>query len=306
MPELTTTVVIPTVSRPALVARCLRSVLAGERQPHEVIVCDQSSDERTANVVRSMNDVGTITYLRLPVAAVSAARNLGIGHARSDLVAFIDDDCIAEPKWLNVLVDAYSRTAAFENVGAVAGSVLPLPSGAAGVPLSSRTSPDARRFRAMGSELERGLWAPWDVGTGANLLAARNVLLAIGGFDPTLGPGTAAAAAEDIDLLYRLARVGTLVYEPGAAVYHPCTTRLRRLSSRIRYGRGMGAMLAGRIRAGDPAAWTLSSLYLRHQLAQGVRSGRWGPLEASLTMVGFGEGIARLLPRAGRQRSGGG
>jgi GT2 family glycosyltransferase len=169
--------------------------------------------------------------------------------------------------------------------------------------VSSRTSPHERRFRAGNGELERGAWAPWDVGTGANLLASRSVLLSIGGFDTSLGPGTPAAAAEDIDLLFRLARIGTLIYEPAAAVYHPATTRRRRLGSRLRYGRGMGSMLAGRMRAGDPAARALSSLYFRHQVAQAVRTGWWGPLEGSLTLLAYGAGLARVMrqPRAGRR-----
>jgi glycosyltransferase involved in cell wall biosynthesis len=297
MTDWTTTVEIPTVALPALLARCIRSVLAGDRRPDRVIVCDQSSDERSADVARSIQADGLITYLRLPVAAVSAARNAGIGSADSDLVAFIDDDCIAAPAWLSTLVDTYSRTATSEDVAAVAGAVLPLRRGTGGVPVSSRTSPKERQFRAVNGGLEHGTWAPWDVGTGANLLAPRRVLLAIGGFDTTLGPGTPGAAAEDVDLLYRLARAGTLVYEPAAWVYHPVTTRLQRLRSRIRYGRGMGVMLAGRIRAGDPAAGALTSLYLRHQIAQGVRHGRWGPLETALTLVGAVAPLAGVLPR---------
>jgi hypothetical protein len=132
------------------------------------------------------------------------------------------------------------------------------------------------------------------------------VLLSIGGFDTSLGPGTPAAAAEDIDLLYRLARIGTLVYEPSAPVSHPATTRRKRLESRIRYGRGMGAMLAGRMRAGDPAARALSSLYLRHHVAQSFRTGLWGPLEGSLTLLAFSAALTGGMPkrRAGRHGQG--
>jgi len=302
MTERTTTVVVPTVGRPDLLARCLRSVLRGDHRPDRVIVCDQSEDQRTADVVRSMAMGNLILYLRLPVAAASAARNAGITNATSDLVAFIDDDCIAAPAWLAMLVDAYSRASATEVVAGVAGAVLPLRSEAGGVPVSSRTSPHERRFRAANGELERGAWAPWDVGTGANLLAARSVLLSIGGFDTSLGPGTQAAAAEDIDLLYRLARIGTLIYEPSAPVYHPATTRRKRLESRIRYGRGMGAMLGGRMRAGDPAARPLSFLYLRHHVAQSFRTGWWGPIEGSLTLLAFSAALTRGMPerRSGR------
>jgi glycosyltransferase involved in cell wall biosynthesis len=300
MSDRTTTVVVPTIGRPELLARCLKSVLAGDCQPDQVIVCDQSSDDRTAEVVGSMQAGDLITYLRLPVPAASAARNAGITSARSDLVAFIDDDCVAAPPWLAMLVDAYARAAAGEEVAGVAGAVRPLRSTAGRVPVSSRVSSRRRAFRALHGQLERGVWAPWDVGTGANLLSPRRTLLSIGGFDTSLGPGTPADAAEDVDLLFRLARVGTLLYEPSALVFHPATTRRGRLASRIRYGRGMGAMLARRTRAGDPAARALSRLYVRHQVAESFRTGWWGPIESGLTLVGFAPALAGVLPRGGR------
>jgi hypothetical protein len=64
----------------------------------------------------------------------------------------------------------------------------------------------------------------------------------------------------------------------------------------------MGSMLAGRMRAGDPAARAVSWLYLRHQVAQAFRTGWWGPLEGGLTLLAFGAALARVMrrPRAGR------
>jgi glycosyltransferase involved in cell wall biosynthesis len=288
--------VIPTIARPALLARCLDSVLDGDRRPDRVIVCDQSSDERTALAVDLRGDA-RVTCVRLRPPGASAARNLGIDLAETDLVAFIDDDCTAGPGWLAGLVDAYSGGVAGETIAAVAGPVLPVQSGAGSVPVASRTSMSAARFSAAAGALERGEWAPSDVGTGANLLAPRSILDAVGGFDATLGPGTAGVAGEDIDLLYRLARAGTLLYTPAARVFHPTTTRRGRLRSRVRYGRGMGAMLAARARAGDPAAVAQTSLYLRHQLAQSMRRGPWGPVETALTLIGAGPRLAPVLCR---------
>lgn len=304
MTEPTTTVVIPTIGRPGLLARCLSSITAGDRQPDRIIVCDQSADDASAAVVRTLGSAVPITYRRLPVAAVSAARNAGTDATDTDLVIFIDDDCVAAPSWLGALVDAYVRATDREEIAAVAGAVLPLVSHAGAVPVSSRTSMTERTFRATGGALDRAEWAPWDVGTGGNLLVRRSALLAVGGFDTSLGSGAPGVAAEDVDLLYRLARVGALVYTPTARVHHPATTRSNRLRSRVRYGRGMGAMLARRSRDGDAAATALTWLYLRHQIAQGLRNGPWGPVESALTLLGAATPIGAALTRRLRGRPG--
>lgn len=304
MTDPTTTVVIPTIGRPGPLGRCITAILAGDHPPDRIIVADQSADQESAAVVENLRSAIPVTLLRLPVAAVSAARNAGNEAADTDLIVFIDDDCVASPSWLGALVDAYVRATRGEVVAAVAGAVLPLASGTGGVPVSSRTSTIERTFRAAGGALDRAEWAPWDVGTGGNLLVPRASLLAVGGFDTSLGPGTPGVAAEDIDLLYRLARVGALVYAPEARVFHPATTRRYRLRSRVRYGYGMGAMLSRRSRDGDPAALSLTSLYLRHQLAQSLRSGPWGPLESALTLSGAAGPIGGALVRRLRGRLG--
>jgi len=285
MTEPSVAVVIPTLDRPALLARCLEHILRGDLVPDRVVVSDQSASPDTRRIVETMTAGGApIRYIHLPEPAASRARNTGFHVAGTDLVAFIDDDCVADPGWLRALVRTFERSVHGAPVVAVTGAVLPLAGSPGPVPVSSRTSVTPRSFMAAEGGLRRGAWGPWDVGTGANILTARSALLAVGGFDESLGPGTAARAAEDIDLLYRLARTGTLVYEPAAVVRHPAGTRRQRLRSRRIYGRGMGVMLERYLRAGSRDAAPITSLYLRHQAAQALRTGRWGPLEAALLL----------------------
>jgi GT2 family glycosyltransferase len=164
------------------------------------------------------------------------------------------------------------------------------------VAVSSRTATARRVFQAAAGELDRGDWTPWDIGSGGNMLVRQATLATIGGSDPRLGPGTPNRAAEDIDLLYRLARAGTLGYTPAAVVYHAGKSRAARLRRRYAYGRGMGALLAKHWRAGDPAAARLVAFYLRHQGATAWRGGRWGLPESLLTLAGFGRSFLPLLP----------
>ncbi|HUP27843.1 MAG TPA: glycosyltransferase [Chloroflexia bacterium] len=280
-------VAIPTMNRPEHLGRCIRSILDGDLRPDQLVVCDQSTSGNTAAMLSSLEpgDV-ELTYLHLNRPNASAARNSGFEAARTELVAYIDDDCVPAKGWLAALAGSYYATAGSERVASVTGRVLPLRSVRRGVALSSRSSRRKRFFRADGGSLEKGEWAPWDAGTGGNLLSPRRTLAELGGFNVELGPGTPTRAAEDIDLLYRLARVGTLVYEPEAVVYHPMGSRRKRITSRYAYGRGMGSMLALHLSRGEPAAQSLLSLYLRHQAAQAFRRGLWGPAESLLLLAG--------------------
>jgi glycosyltransferase involved in cell wall biosynthesis len=305
---MTTTVVIPTLNRPRQVRRCIESILRGERLPERVVVCDQGAGEaasETRRLVEGAAERGVeVMYLHLSTASASAARNRGLDAARTDLVAFIDDDCTADARWLAALVGTYESTSDGVPVSAVTGRVLPVRGGGGGVAVSSRTSTERRLFNGRDGSMERGEWAPWDAGTGGNILAPRTTLLAIGGFDRSLGPGSAGAAAEDIDLLYRLARMGTIVYEPDAVVYHPLSTHRARLLSRYRYGRGMGAMLARHLARKDPAARQLLLLYVRHQGAQALRRGVLGPVETLLSLAGVSVPVTRYWAGTLRQRGG--
>ena len=298
MADLTVCVVIPTLNRPARLRRCLMSVLSGQKRADQIVICDQSTTEATRELIESFRATRPeLVYIHLDRAHASAARNAGLFAAQTDLVAFIDDDCVAHPQWLCALVRSLTEAQRSHAVSAVAGSVLPLfrGTGKAQQAVSSRTSTLRRTYLREKGGMERGEWAPWDVGTGANILSPRSALLSIGGFDEQLGPGTPARAAEDIDLLYRLSRQGALVYEPDAIVCHPARSRRGRLSSRFVYGTGMGSMLARHIAAHDRTAQRLLLLYVRHQIANLSRRGIWGPIETTLVLAGVGRAVARQI-----------
>ncbi len=295
MRSTTISVVVPTMNRPDALRECIESVLGGEMRPKQVIIADQSKSNSIRLMVEGLTSVGTdLRYLHLQRPNASAARNAGLRAAQTELVAFIDDDCTAGHEWLAALVGEYSESRAIESVAAVTGSVLPSFSDKSGVATSSRASTERRVYRASEGGMARGEWAPWDTGSGGNILSPRQTLLDIGGFDIRLGPGTPARAAEDIDLLYRLARAGTIIYQPGAIVYHAAKSRKEHLASRYPYGRGMGAMLAKHLASGErKTARQLLILYVRHQAANTFRRGAWGPVESFLVLSGALGALAR-------------
>jgi glycosyltransferase involved in cell wall biosynthesis len=83
-------VVLPTRDRASWVARAIESVLAQSHRPLEVLVVDDGSRDETRQLLAQFGS--RITVLSQPAGGVYPARNLGLGHAKGEFVAFIDSD----------------------------------------------------------------------------------------------------------------------------------------------------------------------------------------------------------------------
>jgi GT2 family glycosyltransferase len=269
-------VVVCTMDRPDALARCLDALRQCSPPPAQIVVVDQSARPAAPDGVE---------YVHMAERGVSRGRNRGARAAEHELLAFTDDDCVPSPEWIGALERGYA-----DGVDGVTGGVLPLP-GESGVAVSSRTSTARRTFGGRGQ-------TPWDIGTGGNLSVRRSAFEAVGGFDETLGPGTPARAAEDVDLLYRLANAGfTLLYEPDAVVYHELKSRRARVGGRYGYGLGLGTFLARHAARGDAYARALRRRYaaaLARRAASGLRHGDgWPAVEGALTLAGIVAGSRR-------------
>ncbi|HEX8530096.1 MAG TPA: glycosyltransferase family A protein, partial [Cytophagales bacterium] len=104
-------VVIPTYRRPALLRNCLAALAAQRFEPgdYEVLVVGDGYDVATEAVVREFAaQHPAFGYHHLPCkGGPAAARNLGWQRAVGPLVAFTDDDCLPEPRWLGGFWSAY-------------------------------------------------------------------------------------------------------------------------------------------------------------------------------------------------------
>mgnify|MGYP002364360239 CR=1 FL=1 len=120
-------VVVPTRDRAPMLARCLDALAAQTHTPLEVIVVDDGSTDDTPAVIerfRRAHPHLAFTGLRNdPPRGANPSRNRGIALARGAFVAFEDDDCIADPDWVEQLVSAFVSA----RVGAVTGTVLDPP-----------------------------------------------------------------------------------------------------------------------------------------------------------------------------------
>ncbi|HTY49095.1 MAG TPA: glycosyltransferase family A protein, partial [Steroidobacteraceae bacterium] len=101
-------IVIPTCNRPEMLGECLRRVAAAidaaGRPQVEVIVSDDSRDERTRDYVASGHP--WVRWVRGPRRGPAANRNTGVAAASGAWIIFTDDDCLPEPRWLRAYLQA--------------------------------------------------------------------------------------------------------------------------------------------------------------------------------------------------------
>lgn len=116
----TISVVIPTRNRHSVLLRCLRSVAESTRRADEIIVVDDASEDATKDMKRVENITLPVCILHLDHhAMMSEARNVGARSSSGDLVLFIDDDNVIDPRMIELLVDAAQRFPTYGMLGPV-------------------------------------------------------------------------------------------------------------------------------------------------------------------------------------------
>lgn len=92
-------VIIPTYNRAYVLARAVNSLRAQTLSDWELIIVDDGSGDNTHETVTGFNDA-RIRYLHQTNAGPSAARNHGLAHAKSDMIAYLDSDDAFYPAYL--------------------------------------------------------------------------------------------------------------------------------------------------------------------------------------------------------------
>jgi glycosyltransferase involved in cell wall biosynthesis/GT2 family glycosyltransferase len=190
-------VVVPSFERPAALTALLGALGRQTFRDFEVIVVDQSA--RPLDVAALRLDF-TLWYVHRAERGATRARNAGIACAAGEVIAFTDDDCLPDPRWLEA-ADARLRAA---GVVGVEGQVA-----------SDRA--DGAAYRAVTNEGFGGFGFMT-----ANLFVRRDVLTRIRGFDERFED---PHFREDTDLAWRALEHGAIPFAPDVRVLHPAHSR---------------------------------------------------------------------------------
>ncbi|TNC71392.1 glycosyltransferase family 2 protein [Rubellimicrobium roseum] len=215
-PSLTTTVAVCTRDRTEDLERCIAALLAMPDDGQEIIIVDnapatQGTRELVARFPR-------LRYVLEERPGLDVARNRALREARTDIVAFTDDDAAPDPLWLRALAGNFADPL----VLAATGSTMPM-----------ELESDAQiAFQSYGGFLrgfKRIVYDPfsqspllgWHAGAGVNMALRRSVVDLVGSFDEALDAGTATQAGGDSDMFRRILAAGyRIVYDPEALNWH--------------------------------------------------------------------------------------
>ena len=206
---------------------------------YEIIVVDNDAKGSASPLVQALagSSSPALSYVIEPNQGLSHARNRAVREAAGDIVAFLDDDAVASPDWLAVILSAYD---ADPTVGAVGGKVLPI---------WDRERPPwltNGRLRSLSlldlGEAGRALQWPERI-IGANCSFQKGLFEEVGLFATDLGRrGNLLLGNEDTEIQMRIHSLGRkIVYAPEAAVAHhvPGDRLNKRYFYRRAYGSGM-------------------------------------------------------------------
>lgn len=218
------------------------SVLAGTVEPHEVIVVDQSSDDRTREAVQGTGS-GRVRWVHQARRSTSLARNLAVELATTEYVALLDDDGDVGPTWLSDISAALDQLGHPDLLfGAIVGVEA---ENRRNIPVSVHSIP-APTIWGRSSH-------PARPGFGGHVIVRRSSFVESGGFDARLGPGSPFFGAEDIDLNYRFLRSGRIVASTPQVEMTHLQWREQDSLPRLMYGYNFGhsGFCAKHLRRGD-------------------------------------------------------
>ncbi len=271
--SMSTVICAYTMNRWDDLCRAVESALAQDVQPHDVIVVVDHCPELKARADERFGGDARVTVVENNQSrGLSGARNTGVGVARGEVVAFLDDDAVAEDGWARSLARHYHDS----SVAAVGGHAAPI-------------WPDGRRPSWLPAEFD------WVIGCsyagqptalsevrnmlGCNMSIRRSVFADIGGFRSEVGRvGSHPAGGEETELCIRIAAknpASRILLDPDARVGHRVTAdrvTLRYMRRRC-YHEGVSKAVVTEL-AEQPNVLSTERTYVTRTLPRGmVREG---------------------------------
>jgi glucosyl-dolichyl phosphate glucuronosyltransferase len=252
------TVCICTHDRPRYLQDCLeglaRQTVARDRFALQIV--DSASNDR--EILADLAKVHDARLIRVDRPGVSLARNAGAWAARSRYIAYIDDDAIPVPDWVESILAAIAKPG--RPPALIGGQILPKWE----APLPGWWPASLRGVLSIIEHEGEGEYRTGSVPKGLEPYAANMVvnvlsLLAAGGFGSGVGRyGHSLLSDEEVQLAWMLQDAGHSVrYDSQIVVHHQIQARRLRpewLLSRL-YWQGASTVLTRRLLANPGSVW---------------------------------------------------
>ena len=254
-------ILVCTRNRPQDLALAWPGILAQDYPDYEVVLIDQSTDDRSADWIRqNFSDDPHLRLVRTQTVGLSIARNLALFEARNELCAFTDDDTEVPPDWLHKIVAEWAE---YPDAGIIFSPVHAPPDlmGTPGLQFPSLYFNESRPLR----------WKEI-YGMGANMAVRKSVWQKAGPFDEILGPGAPLPGSDEHDWLYRVHLSGATVrLNPGNPIIHRAFRKDAEWHSLTRkYAYGDAAFAMKHLRCGDLSVLPMIAHRLFYLGARGV------------------------------------
>jgi len=104
--------------------KCINSILINNYKNFDIIVVIDGNEKLKQKIESEFKDNKNIVIVNnIKNEGPSVSRNRGVGLAKGDLVAFIDDDAFAKPEWLETIVSDFSE---HPEISALGGKLIPV------------------------------------------------------------------------------------------------------------------------------------------------------------------------------------
>lgn len=220
VPPLTASVIVVSRHRPQALTLCLTGLSQQDHAAFEVIVV---ADPEGLAAVRAQGLAVKMVAFGDP--NISAARNAGLAVAAGEVVAFIDDDAVAEPSWLSRLCGGFVEPGVVAATGFVRGrNGISLQWRA--IEVDAQAQDHALAVPTNRVTLRAGTHRRAVKTTGTNCAFRRRALCEVGGFDPAF-----RFYLDEADVNLRMAGLTAVV--PQAQVHHAYLASDRRRADRV-------------------------------------------------------------------------
>ena len=197
-------IIIPAYNSEETVGKTIESLLKQNypKKNYEIIIVDDGSTDRTIDIVKKFKNVRLIKQKHKGPAA---ARNLGVKHAKGDIVLFTDADCVPSKNWIKNMIKPFKN----KKIVGVSGSYKTLNKDKLIARFAGYEIAD--RHESMKKEKNIDFIGTFSAGY------RKNIFLKFCGFDESFP----IASGEDPELSFKISKAGLrMVFQPEAFVHH--------------------------------------------------------------------------------------